>query len=239
MEPTEPVTWTAQALGVLKTIGTTLTAFLLAFIIRRTWQKCAVEYDRPMLVFLGTDSQEEALKYENVPVIVGQAPMSERAQVVEPDLDTRNVIGFVVGKPKDLDRKKLRKMRINPNEHPTGYYAQCVIFWQHAKAAERFQSAGFHVRKIELNSPQWRRPEAPTPREKIFIGFGTDAPADRLGNIPHIAHIVKGPCGPFRYQPYRKGGFDPEDIKYRQLSPPTKFLIQRIKNPITKEWRDA
>ena len=187
-----------------------------------------------MLVRLGTDAVNE--EYAYAPVIVGQSPFSERARAVEPDLDTRNVVGFMVGPPKWIDNVRQLRVGLDRNQHKAGYYAYIVIHWEHADAVKRFAERGFHVRRVKYNSPQYYKEE--DMRETTFIGFGTNATPDEAGDVPVIVHITGGWRGSFRYQPYLRGGFGPEDIKLRTLPLQTKFMI-KCKDLFTEEWRNA
>lgn len=222
--------WPDLALRIIAT----LIGLLGAFVLRRGWQKCSKEYDRSMLIWLGTNN--EACDYTNAPVIVGQFPFNELAGAVQSNLDIRNVIGFVIGKPIWIqDISKLR-LRLDPIICKPGYYAYCVIQWEQADTVLRFFQQGIHIRRTRYDGrPQMLRDM----RETIFIGFGTDATPDvKTGTRPSIVHIQTGLLASLKYQPYLKGGFKSSDIKWRQLAPQTKAMI-RCKDIITKEWRNA
>ena len=79
-------------------VGATFLALIGAFIARRTWGKLVREYDRSMLIRLGTDRNSR--RHARVPVIVGRFPFSDLGGEVRSNLDIRDVIGFVVGEPK-------------------------------------------------------------------------------------------------------------------------------------------
>ena len=235
MEPTESLTGWAD-LGWR--VAATFVALLGAFIARRGWHKATKEYDRSMLIRLGTD--EEALDYANAPVIVGQFPFNELAGAVESNLDVRNVIGFVVGKPIWIPNVLIPNVwwlhiGLDQSTFGPGYYAYCVIQWEHADKVKRYADQGFHIRRTRYDGPQIH----PRMRERIFIGFGTDSePEVGTGDVPMIAHIQTGPLAQLKYQPYLRGGFKATDIKMRALAPQTKLLI-RFKDLFTKEWRNA
>lgn len=103
MEDTRSIAW----LELLLRVVTTLVAFLAAFVIRRGWGKATTEYDRSMLIRLGTD--EDPLSYAHAPVIVGRFPFSDLGDMVRSNLDVRDVVGFVIGEPKwmEADRKSV------------------------------------------------------------------------------------------------------------------------------------
>ena len=228
----------SQSMSVWVTLGWRVLAAFLGFGAVWYWRwfrrKSFIEFDRSMLVRLGTDTDYEA--YANAPVIVGPAPFSDRAGVLEPDLDTRNVVGFVVGPPIWLDNVRQLRVGLDRNQHKAGYYAYLVIHWEHADAVKRFAERGFHVRRVRYNGPQFYAQE--DMRETTFIGFGTNAKPDETGDVPVIVHISGGWRGSFRYQPYLRGGFQPYDIKLRTLPWHTKLLII-IKDRFTEEWRNA
>ena len=175
-----------------------------------------------MLIRLGTD--EDSTRYAHAPVIVGRFPFSDLGGEVRSNLDARDVVGFVVGKPKWMKTEDLKRLRIvlNPQFHKPGYYAYCVIQWEHADMVRRFSDQWFHVRRTSYNG---NKAESGM-RERIFVGFGTDATPDADGGLPLVAHIDTGLLASFRYQPYLRGGFRAEDIKMRALAPQTKGLIR-------------
>ena len=230
MESTESLTWWAD---LPWRVAATFIALLGAFIARRAWQKCFKEYDRSMLIRLGTST--ESCDYASAPVIVGQFPFNELAGAVESNLDIRNVIGFVVGKPTWVCCAQRLRIGLKQETFKPGYYAYCVIQWEHADKVRRYFDQGIHIRRTRYEGPQIRR----NMRERIFIGFGTDAePDEETGTLPAIVHIQAGPLASFKYQPYLRGGFKAEDIKMRALAPQT-WTIIHCKDVFTKEWRNA
>jgi hypothetical protein len=230
MEDSGSITW----LNFLLRVAATGAGLLLAFVFRRTWNKATKEYDRSILIRLGTD--EDSPRYAHAPVIVGRIPFNDLGGQVRSNLDVRDVIGFVVGEPIWMEREDLKRLRVvlNPEFHKPGYYAYCVIQWEHAAMVRRFADQWFHIRRTGYTG---NRAE-PNMRERIFIGFSTDATPDADGGLPMVAHIDTGLLASFRYQPYLRGGFRAEDIKMRALAPQTKGLIL-CKDLFTKEWRNA
>ena len=215
-------------------IGATLVAFLLAFAIRRGWHKATQEYDRSMLIRLGRD--RDSPNYANAPVIIGPFPFSDLGGKVRSNLDVRNVIGFVVGEPIWLEAEGIKRLLKTPStgDLKPGYYAYCVIQWEHAAMVKRLADQCLHIRRTGYNGD---RAEYGM-RERIFIGFSTDARPDVSGARPIIADIKSGPLASLKYQPYLKGGFKATDIKMRALALQTHCLI-RLKDIFTKEWRNA
>lgn len=231
MENGESAVW----LNLILRVMATFIALLGAFVVRRAWNQATNEYDRSMLIRLGTG--EDSPRYVNVPVIVGRFPFSDLGGKVRSNLDARDVVGFVVGEPKWMETEDLKRLRIvlNPESHKPGYYAYCVIQWEHAALVKRFADQWFHIRRTGYGG----RKAEPGMRERRFIGFGTDSePDEGTTDLPLIAHIVTGPRASFRYQPYLRGGFKAVDIKTRALAPQTHLLV-RLKDIITKEWRNA
>ena len=232
MEHADSTIWSELILPVLATF----LGLIGAFIIRRLWHKATKEYDRSMLIRLGTE--EDSLRYGNAPIIVGQFPFSELGGRVRSNLDSRNVIGFVVGNPRWMEIEHLKRLRIelDSESHRPGYYAYCVIQWEHAAMVKRFADQWFHIRRTSYNGDD----AEDGMRERIFVGFGTNSEPDpETDNIrPIVAHIKSGPLASFRYQPYLKGGFRAADIKMRALAPQTRVLIW-CKDLFNKEWRNA
>ena len=224
-----------MSLDFILRVGATLIALLAAFVVRRAWTKTIREYDRSMLIRLGTG--DDSRSYANVPVIVGRFPFSDLGGRVRSNLDVRDVVGFVVGEPKWMETEDLKRLHIvlSRESHKPGYYAYCVMQWEHAAQVKRFADQWFHIRRTGYTG----RKAEPGMRERRFIGFGTDSmPDEGTTDLPLIAHIVTGPLASFRYQPYLRGDFRPEDIKMRALAPQT-YLLVRFKDIFTKEWRNA
>jgi hypothetical protein len=215
-------------------VAATFVGLLGAFMARRAWAKVAREYDRSMLIRLGAD--ENSPNYAHAPIIVGRFPFSDLGGMVRSNLDARDVVGFVVGKPKWMEMEDLKRLRIvlDPVFHKPGYYAYCVIQWEHAAMVKRFMGQWLHVRRTGYDGEN----AEPDMRERLFIGFSTDATPDADGSRPVIVGIDSGLLASFRYQPYLRGGFKAEDIKMRALTPQTWGII-RCKDIFTKEWRNA
>ena len=201
----------------------------VGFGVRRLWHKCFTEYDRSILIRLSEegDSEHHPEKFSKAPVIVGQFPFTELKGDVQPNLDVRNVIGFVIGDVRWIDRPEI--LGIDKCTWEAGFYAYCVIQWEHGARVKRMYNQGYHIRKVR--HPSSFEPEYQ--REISFIGIGTDAPKGQ-----GIAHYQAGFWAFLRYQPYDRAGFKAWDIKMRQLSLPARVLIW-FKNFITKEWRHA
>ena len=195
-------------------------------------RKFFIEYDRSILVRLGNHAENN--DYTNAPIIVGQFPFSELAGAVEPNLDTRNVVGFVVGRPIWIWDVWWLHLGLDKNQHKAGYYAYCVIQWEHASAVKRFAERGFHIRRVRYNGPQRYKDM----RETIFLGFGTGSQPDAAGDVPVIVHITNDWFSSFRHQPYLRGGFFAEDIELRVLTPQTRLLVI-LKDLLRKGRRDA
>ena len=219
MESTDSVSWFFSRLGItfLGMVGALVARWLVGKLFR--------EYDRSMLIRLGVD-EKDARKYTNAPVIVGRFPFSDLDGSVRSNLDARDVVGFVIGEPKwigveKLQQLKKRKKLQDPDSCKPGYYVYCVIQWERAAMVRRFVEQGFHIRRVSYDDDNAEG----MMRERVFIGFGTDATPDEHGNRPMVAHIDKGILPWLRYQPYRRGDFVAEDIEMRALTPLARIFI--------------
>ena len=207
-----PVWWLPSLISLL----TTLTAIIVAFWIRSAYHACFTKYDRSILIWLGT---KEAEHLANVPLIVGTFPFTPVGEKMESNLDARNVIGFIIGEPKWVCREECLGTKVATDTgFLEGYYAYCVVQWEHAQLVERFWRQGFHIRETST--------QVKGGRESKFIGFGTDAEPDEKTQLPkHIVHIQKGLFASWKYQPYKKGGFYAEDITTRALAWQTRRIL--------------
>ena len=157
---------------ILNIIIAGLIAIPVGYGLRRAWHKCCTEYDRSMLIRLSEegDRNHHPVNFHYAPVITGTYPFGELRGQVESNLDSRNAIGFVIGRVKWLNDPGSmgRKLR---GQKP-GYYAYCVIQWEHADEVRRYFRQGFSIRKIRIVTES-------NPRENAFIGFGTDGPSEQ------------------------------------------------------------
>ena len=217
----------------------TFLGLLGAFIARRTWYKVTREYDRSMLIRLGTN-QYDASQYSSAPIIVGRFPFSDLGGAVRSNLDIRDVIGFVIGKPERLGTEDIKRLGryLDPENDEPGYYAYCVIQWEHADTVKRFADQWLHIRRISYDD---HNAESGL-RERAFIGFSTNATPDESGTVPKFAHIDRGLLASFRHQPYLAVGFEAEDIEMRALALQARILIwfgklpRRCKKLIGRRW---
>ena len=207
-------------------LGVIFTSLILAFIARRWWAKHFREYDRSMLIRLGTS--RDFAGYANVPVIVGRFPFSDLGGLVRSNLDVRDVVGFMVGHPKYLDVKTLGRMGVppDPDYHTQGYYAYCVIQWEHIDMVKRFKNRCLYIRRTSYTGNN----REPGMREDRFIGFGTNpTPDEEDHSLANIVHIHGGPLASFRCEPYLKGGFIGEDLEARVITCQAKTIRRLIK----------
>ena len=114
MENSGSTGWLDLALRVVATF----IALLGAFVARRVWHRVTREYDRSILIRLGTD--KDSPRYGHAPVIVGRFPFSDLGGEVRSNLDVRDVIGFVVGNPIWMEKEDLKRLRIVLNQSQGG-----------------------------------------------------------------------------------------------------------------------
>ena len=207
----------------LTAIAETVVASPLIYMGWRLWHKMYTEYDRSMLVCLGTDAK--CKDYARCYVILGPMPYINIGSRVESNLDMRNVVGYVVGEPKWVSSPCLLPGRSGrPRKEcidARGYYAHVIIHWERWLEVRQFTRGGYHVRKTEYSGC------LPTQRENRFLGFGTESEPDSVSGLPaYIEDVADGWRAPFRYQPYLKGGFKAHDLERRQLSPCARIAIR-------------
>ena len=180
--------------------------FALTLAFRRLYHKCFTEYDRSAIFRLSFDTKEECTKldYSNAAVIVGKMPFTEFAGIAKPDLDPRDVIGFVVGPPKYIDNPT-RAFGVSGWE--PGYFVYVVINWERSDEFRRYERQGYTIARTIITDDEGNPVRTP---ESRVLSIKT---ASKAGN-----GIVRTTNCPLRYQPFKRAGFEASDIQYRKVS---------------------
>ena len=93
-----------------------------------------------------------------------------------------------------------------------GYYVYIVIHWYHYKEVKRLVDRGYYLQNTFLPDEEGKPQMKPETR---FLRFTTASFAQQQG----VADITKGLWASFKYQPYKKYGFEATDVDYRQKTP--------------------
>ena len=176
-----------------------------------TWfgNSTVVKHDVSALVYLGADKEVEY--FANAPIYHDNQRFYQVRDDILTNNDPRDVLGFVVGKPKCLESP--------PDEWETGYYAYVVVNWHHADEFKRCVNRGF---TIQVSAPATPSGSVDTSRldnrHLVLTPFSEER--------KRVVDVCDGPRYSFRWEPYRKLGFASDDLKYRSLSLQSRFLIR-------------
>ena len=196
-------------LGVL----TVLLGIVLAWAIRWLLRKMFVEFDRSILVRIDVADSESADSYANWPILVGPLPFTSFGEKTVPNVQVRDVVGFIVGSPiciEDPEKLKLHGWR-------AGYFAYGIIHWDRYDEIRAFVKRGHPLQQTFLPDSDGNPVKRP---ENRFLRFVTES-QEQQG----VADSIEGICASWRYKPYAKLGFESSDLAYRRLSLQISLLL--------------
>ena len=200
-----PSWYAAIIFGAAAGLMAVLTLGAGRWFIRHTF----VKHDLSALAYLGSD--ENVTQFANAPLY----PDNQRFYLVGSKLlvnnDPRDVLGFVVGKPRWLESP--------PNLAEPGYYAYVVINWEYSEDFKRWVKRGFG---IQVSAPTTNEGEIdksrPDNRHLVLTPFNIE---DK-----RVIDICEGwLTSSLRWRPYAKFGFTSDDIDNRSMSWQTRTLI--------------
>ena len=189
-------------LGVL----TVLLGILAAWAMRWLRRRMFVEFDRSILVRIAIDEVEGPKSYANWPILVGPLPFASFDNTTVPNVQVRDVVGFIVGVPLRIDEPEEWGLR----GWEPGYFAYGIIHWEHFGEVRAFIKRGYYLQQAFLPSAESRLVKLP---ESRFLRFVTDS-REQQG----VADTTEGLRASFRFRPYAKHGFKSSDLAYRRLS---------------------
>ena len=189
-------------LGVLTVLLGIVAAWTLGWLRRRMF----IEFDRSILVRIAVNEGEDPASFANWPILIGPLPFASFDNQTVPNVQARDVVGFIVGSPRYIDDPDARRL---PGWEP-GYFAYGVIHWEHFGEVRALVHRGYYLQQAFLPNERGQPSQGP---ESRFLRFVTNA-REQQG----VADTIEGWRAPFRFQPYAKLELHPIDLPYRRLS---------------------
>ena len=188
-------------LGVL----TVLLGILSAWVIRWLRRRMFVEFDRSILVRIEPEKMEPET-FANWPIVVGPLPFASFANETVPNVQARDVVGFIVDTPRFL---------ADPEEWgldgwDAGYFAYGIVHWEHFDEVRALVKRGYWLQRAYLPGEEGTASAVPGSR---FLRFVTGAHGQQ-----GVPYTTEGLWASFRVRPYKKLGFGSPDVSYRRLS---------------------
>ena len=165
-----------------------------------------VEFDRSILVRIAIAKDEEAETYANWPILVGPLPFASFDNQTVPNVQVRDVVGFIVGMPRHIGEPE----EWNLHGWQPGYFAYGIIHWEDFDEVRAFVKRGYYLQQAFLPNEESKPAKLP---ESRFLRFVTNS-QEQQG----VADTIEGIWASLRYKPYAKLGFESSDINYRRLS---------------------
>ena len=165
-----------------------------------------VEFDRSILVRIEITAGENPESYANWPIVVGPLPFTSFGEKTVPNVQVRDVVGFIVGPPICIENPEKLKL----HGWKPGYFAYGIIHWERFDEIRAFVKRGHPLQQTFLPDPDGNPIKLP---ENRFLRFVTNS-QEQQG----VADSTEGICASLRFKPYAKLGFESSDLAYRRLS---------------------
>ena len=109
-------------------------------------RKMFIEFDRSILVRIEIPAGEEPEAYANWPILTGPLPFASFNNQTVPNVQARDVVGFIVGSPRYIDDPDSLAL---PGWKP-GYFAYGIIHWEHFSEVRAFVNRGYYLQQAFL-----------------------------------------------------------------------------------------
>ena len=169
-------------------------------------RKMFIEFDRSILVRMEIPAGEKPEAYANWPILTGPLPFASFNNQTVPNVQARDVVGFIVGSPRYIDDPDSLAL---PGWKP-GYFAYGIIHWEHFSEVRAFVNRGYYLQQAFLPNKEGLPLQVP---ESRFLRFVTDS-QEQQG----VAETIEGWRASLRFQPYAKLDLPSTDLTYRRLS---------------------
>ena len=207
---TTPISATARILiGIIVVILATVIVRATGAALKWIWMGVATKHDASALVYLGKD--ENSKQFEAAALF----PDSPRYFTVKNDIipynDPRDVLGFVIGKVQWLKNTKWSRSE-------EGYYAYLIINWQMYEQLREWTSRGYGIQKVApLDKDGKIDNRRVDDRHLVMTPFNDEG--------KYIVHICEGPVRIFRWQPYKKLGFENDRLDICTMTWQTRVMV--------------
>ena len=208
-----PALW-ASVIGFLTTdsakqvelrVLTILLGIVAAWVIGWLRRKMFVEFDRSILVRIAAEG-EDMESFVNWPILVGPLPFASFSNETVPNVQAKDVVGFIVGAPRYIDDPA----KWNLHGWEPGYFAYGIIHWEHFGEVRAFVKRGYYLQQAFLPN---EKGGPSTLTGSRFLRFVTDS-QEQQG----VPDTIEGGRASIRFKPYAKLGFVSSDLAYRRLS---------------------
>ena len=174
-----------SALGIIPSLTTVIAGIITAWILRRLRSILFVEYDRSVLVRIEIPAELQSGDFASWPIINGALPFRAFGEVTVPDVQTRDVVGFIVGKPAEISDTET----IGAKGWSPGYFAYAVIHWNKYQEVKALVDRGYYLQQTFLpdaeNKPL-KIPQARFLRFAIGSHWGTGHSHYRQGTFSFV-----------------------------------------------------
>ena len=176
------------------------------------------EYDRSVLVRIDVPNEMKPEEFSNWPILNGPLPFTTFAGQTIPNVRTEDMVGFTVGYPIHIPQPNMQGLG---NWDP-GYFAYAVIHWNKYSQVKTLVDRGYSLEQVFLPNDKGE------PQHRANTRFLRFSPGST--HQQGVADIVKGPRASFRYQPYKKHGFESTEVQYRRLTPQASVVVQAARS---------
>ena len=200
LDPNSPV-GTRVTATLITTIVITIVIKPTSAMLREIWMAVATRHDASALAYLGTE--KNVAEFANAALFPDSPRYSTVYDTVIPHNDPRDVIGFIIGRPRWLDQSKWIDQK--------GYYAYVLINWQMYEQLREWTRRGYGIQKVALLDEEGGIDSTRVDsRHMVVTPFNEEN--------KYMYDICKGPSRVFRWHPYRKLGFESERLDLCTLS---------------------
>ena len=193
-------------ISIVAIIVATLIVKITGAILKSIWMGVATKHDASALAYLGKDENAKEFGWAVL------FPDSPRYFTVENDIipynDPRDVLGFVIGEVQWLQNTNWSE----------GYYAYLMINWQMYEQMREWTSRGYGIQKVAKLDKDGKVDKSKVDdRHLVITPFNEEA--------KRIVDICEGPIRVFRWQPYKKLGFENDRLDICTIAWQTRAII--------------
>ena len=217
---------TPSAPTIITRVITVLLGILAAWAIRRIYHKMFTEFDRSALVRIEIPNDGSAESFANCAILNGPVPFTTYNGVTVPNVQTRDVVAFIVGKPCCVSNPA----KLGLEGWEPGHFAYAIVHWEHYQEIRQLILRGYCLQQAFLPDESGKPSLRPETR---FLRFATASEGQQ-----GVADVMEGFRASFRFQPYKKHGFRSTDLDYRRLSLQLQlfFWLVKLLTPLNRVY---